>query len=145
MTSIGRRAAIGSVLLILTIAAGCSAGVPFEADISAAPSQVLELSWGQAKRTNRGIEVWGQVQQVHCCRYLRGHIHFDAKAPDGSKLASTDALWGEFNPRQLHSAWFRAVLPVPAGARISRIEIQFDAEAPNRVTHSPPRERLRWR
>lgn len=125
------RTTVASVLLSLALLSGCGAGVPFEAQISAIPSTVLELSWAKAKRTNQGVEVWGQIQQVHCCRYVRGHIHFDAKGLDGANLASTNAPWGEFNPRQIHSAWFKAVLPVPTEARISRIEIQFSTEPPN--------------
>lgn len=125
------RARTASVLLVLALLSGCSAGVPFEASISATPSTVLQLSWAKAKRTNHGVEVWGQIQQVHCCRYVRGHIHFEAKGSDGANLASTNAPWGEFNPRQIHSAWFKAVLPVPPEARISRIDIQFSTEPSN--------------
>ena len=81
----------------------------------------------KAKRTNQGVEVSGQIQQVHCCRYVRGYIHIEAKGPNGATLASTNAHWGDFNPRQLHSAWFKTVLPVAREDRVSMIDIQFSA------------------
>lgn len=127
----GRLGAIVSALLSFSVTSGCNTGVPIEADISAHPSPVLQLSWAKARRTAEGIVVSGQIQQVHCCRYLRGHIHFDAFGPDGANVASTNAPWGEFNPRQIHSAWFRTVMPVPTEAKVSRIEIQFGAEPSN--------------
>lgn len=125
-----RGRAVRHVLLLgLAVLNGCSgAGVPFDGDVSAVPSPVLQLSWVKAKRTVQGLEVQGQIQQVHCCHYLRGHIHFEAKGPDGVSLASANAPWGEFNPRQLHSAWFKAILPTRTDARISRVEIEFIAE-----------------
>ena len=121
-------AAAAFVLLTLPLMSSCSAGGSLGAPISAAPSTVLELSWSKAKRKDQGVEVWGQIQQVHCCRYVRGHIHFDAKGRDGTNLASADAPWGEFNPRQIHSAWFKAVLPVPPAANVSGIEVRFVTE-----------------
>lgn len=120
-----RRAPIASALLSLSVVSGCSSGVPIEADISARPSTVLQLSWAKAMRTTRGIVVSGQIQQVHCCRSVRGHIHVEAMGQNGASIASTNTLWGEFNPRQLHSAWFKAVLPVPPERRIAVIDIQF--------------------
>ena len=117
-----------AALFVSIVVSACSAGVPFEGQISARPSTVLALSWAKAKRTARGIEVSGQIQQVHCCRYVRGYIRFDAKGPDGVSLASTNARWGDFNSRQLHSAWFNAVLPLPTENRVSVIDIQFVTE-----------------
>lgn len=120
---------IVSVLLGLTVVSACSAGVPVETDISAHPSTVLQLSWAKARRTGEGIVVQGQIQQVHCCHYVRGHIHVEAKDQNGASLATTNTPWGEFNPRQIHSAWFRAVLPAPPERRISAIELQFVTES----------------
>lgn len=127
----GAIAVIVSAVSVSAALGGCTAGLPFEGDISARPSPVLELSWAKAKRTVDGIVVSGQIQQVHCCRYVRGHIHFEAKDQSGAVLAATDAPWGEFNPRQLHSAWFRAELPVRRDQRVSTIDIQFSIESPN--------------
>lgn len=122
------RAMAGAALLVVVVASACSPGVPFEGEISAQPSAALELSWAKAKRTAHGIEVSGQIRQVHCCRYVRGYIRFDAKGANGANLASTTARWGDFNPRQLHSAWFDAVLPLPTENRVSVIDIQFVTE-----------------
>lgn len=114
-----------ALLCFSALVSGCAAGAPLRTTISAQPSTVLQLSWAKAKRTGDGITVWGQVQQVHCCRYLRGHIHVEARDQNGTSLAATNAPWGEFNPRQIHSAWFKAVLPVRPGNRIASIDIQF--------------------
>lgn len=119
-----------AILLILAALNGCVAGTPIDAAISARPSTVLQLSWAKAKRTDQGIIVWGQVQQVHCCRYLRGYIHIEARDQHGGSLAATNTHWGEFNPRQLHSAWFKAVLPVSGQNMVSVIDIQFSAAIP---------------
>lgn len=123
----GGRAVPMSVALLgfSALVSGCTAGAPLGATISAQPSTVLQLSWAKAKRTGESIVVSGQVQQVHCCRYVRGHIHVEARDQNGTSLAATNARWGEFNPRQIHSAWFKAVLPVPSGNHIASIEIQF--------------------
>jgi hypothetical protein len=121
----------------MALASACASGTPFEGSISAAPSAVLQLSWAKAKRTPQGIEVWGQLQQVRCCRYLRGDIDLEAKSARGLSLASTRAGWGEFNPRQLHSAWFRAVLPVAPGTNVSTIEIRFNLNPEERPSRGP--------
>jgi hypothetical protein len=89
----------------------------------------MELSWAKAKRTHEGIEVWGQVQQVHCCRSAPGYIVLEAKNLNGGSLASTNTRWGDFNPRQVHSAWFKAVLPLAPAASVSAVAIQFKIEA----------------
>lgn len=124
-----RQHAIVSALFSYALVSGCSAGVPVQAGISARPSDVLQLSWAKAKRTAEGIVVSGQVQQVHCCRYLRGHIHVEATDENGASLASTNAPWGEFNPRQIHSAWFKAILQVAPQRRVAAINIQFSTES----------------
>lgn len=125
----GRRRSIVSALLSFALVGGCSAGVPVQADISARPSDALQLSWAKAKRTAEGIVVYGQIQQVHCCRYLRGHIHVEATDENGASLASTNAPWGEFNPRQIHSAWFKAILRVASERRVAAINIQFSTQS----------------
>ena len=124
-----RPRAIVSALLSFALVSGCSTGPPVQADISARPSDVLQLSWAKAKRTAAGIVVSGQIQQVHCCRYLRGHIHVEATDENGARLASTNAPWGEFNPRQIHSAWFKAILRVAPERRVAEINIQFSTES----------------
>lgn len=125
-----RRRAVAFFAIISLAVIGCTPGeVRFDGYISAASSSALQLSWVEAKRTNEGIEIWGQLQQVRCCRPMRGHIHFEAEGPSGIKLASTNAKWGEFNPRQLHSAWFKAVLPVPKDKTVSTIQIVFETDA----------------
>jgi hypothetical protein len=121
----------------MALASGCASATPFEGSISAAPSAVLELSWAKAKRTPQGIEVRGQVQQVRCCRYLRGDLGFEAKTANGLSVASTHARWGEFNPRQLHSAWFKAVLPLARETHVSAIEIRFNLKPEERPQHGP--------
>lgn len=120
--------AMVSIAIFFAVVAGCSTGTPLKVDIAARPSAVLELSWAKAKRTSQGIVVSGQIQQVHCCAYVRGHIHVEAIGANGVELARTDVPWGEFNPRQLHSAWFKATLPVPAEETVSAIDIQFSAQ-----------------
>jgi len=120
--------AILSIAMIFAAVTGCSTGTPLNVDIAAGPSPVLELSWAKAKRTSQGLVVSGQVQQVHCCAYLQGDIHVEAIGANGLELAATNVPWGEFNPRQLHSAWFKATLPVPPETAVSAIRIQFDAQ-----------------
>ena len=122
------RAMTGAALFVCVVVSACSPRVPFEGEISARPSTVLALSWAKAKRTARGIEVSGQIQQVRCCRYVRGYMRFYAKDANGVNLASTTTRWGDFNPRQLHSAWFNAVLPLPTENRVAVIDIQFVTE-----------------
>ena len=117
--------AILSIAMIFAAVAGCSTRTPLNGDIAARPSPVLELSWAKAKRTSQGVVVWGQVQQVHCCAYLRRHVYVEAIGANGLELAATNVPWGEFNPRQLHSAWFKATLPVPPETAVSAIRIQF--------------------
>lgn len=114
--------------LIAAALSGCTAGTPFTGVISAPPGRILRLSWAEAKWTKKGIVVSGQVQQVHCCAFVRGHIHVDATGATGVVIASADVPWGDFNPRQLHSAWFRALLPVAPGQSVSAIEIKLLAE-----------------
>ena len=114
--------------LVTGALSGCTAGIPFTGAISAPPARILRLSWAEAKWTKKGIVVSGQVQQVHCCAFVRGHIHVDATGAIGVVIASADVPWGDFNPRQLHSAWFRAVLPVEPGQSVSAIDIKLLAE-----------------
>jgi hypothetical protein len=121
--------ALISALLILGLA-GCGTEAPFEGTISARPSNVLQLSWVRAKRTADGVRVWGQIQQVHCCAYLHGYIHFEAMDPSGAVLANSNAPWGDFNARQLHSAWFKAELPISRERAVSRIDVEFSTEGP---------------
>ena len=117
--------AMVSIAMIFAVVAGCSTGTPLKVDIAARSSAVLELSWAKAELTSQGLVVWGQVQQVHCCAYLQGDIHVEAIGANGLELAATNVPWGEFNPRQLHSAWFKATLPVPPETAVSAIRIQF--------------------
>jgi hypothetical protein len=119
---------LASALLILGLA-GCGTEAPFEGTISARPSTVVQLSWVRAKRTADGVRVWGQIQQAHCCASLHGYIHFEAIDPSGAIIATSNAPWGEFNARQLHSAWFKAELPMTRERAVSRIDMEFSAEA----------------
>ena len=74
--------------------------------------------------------MWGQVQQVHCCiRDIFGHIHFEAGNSGGVAVATAESPIGDFIARQLHSASFKVVLPVPRTIEVSRIEIEFTARA----------------
>lgn len=115
--------------IVFAVVGGCSTGAPLNVDISDPPSPVMELSWAKVKRTSEGIAVLGQVRQVHCCGYVRGHIHIEAVDKNGLELAATNVQWGEFNPRQLHSAWFKAALHVPGDRTVSAIKIQFSTES----------------
>ena len=137
----GRSLQVTFVAAVLLFAAtsGCTEGAPFEGEISAVSSPVLELSWAKAMRTSQGIAIWGQVQQVNCCAYrVGGLIHLRALGLNGGTLAAADTSWGEFIARQLHSASFKALLPVPRGAVVSTIEIRFSLPA-------EPVDRVRFR
>lgn len=130
-SSRGHSRGVSTVLattLIVAATAGCTAGTTFAGTISEPLPSVLRLSWAKAKWTKRGLVVSGQVQQVHCCAFVRGHIHVDATDAKGIVLASADVPWGDFNPRQLHSAWFDAVLPVRLGESVTAIDIKLLAE-----------------
>lgn len=120
------RARSVSALLILAALAACTEGVPFRGSVSALPSRVLQLSWARASRTDKGIVVTGQIQQVHCCALrVGGHMHFEAKNSAGVTVAAADTKWDEFIARQLHSAYFKALLPVPITTSVSAVEIHF--------------------
>jgi hypothetical protein len=105
----------------------CAQGTGFRGQIKTVPSPELKLSWARATRTSTGILVWGQIQQVNCCvQYLPGQVHLEAKDSGGLIVATKEVPWGEFIARQLHSASFKALLPLRQGVAISTIELRFD-------------------
>lgn len=122
-----RPIALLCLLAALVSLAGCAEGARFRGEIRADPSPLLELSWVRARRTDSGVSVRGQIRQVNCCaREILGHIRIRAIGATGATLSETDARWSEFIARQLHSAYFKARLPLPKRALVSRIEIQFE-------------------
>lgn len=122
-----RRMWLFTAVLVAVATSGC-AGVPFKGKVLVQPSPVLRLSWATARRTDRSILVLGQVQQVHCCALrVPGHIHLKAISVSGATVAATDAVWGEFIARQLHSASFKALLPVASTTSVAVIDIEFNS------------------
>ena len=121
--------ALLSVALLSTT--GCVEGHPFRGSIRAAPSQVLQLSWAIARRTDRGITLLGQITQVKCCSpSVAGHLHITVLADNGVIVSEKDVPWGDFIARQLHSASFKTKLAVPKNLAVSKVEIQFITSSP---------------
>ena len=115
-----------STVVAMVVTSGCAQGVPLKTEVSVQRSPMLRLSWATATRTSRGILVRGQVQQVHCCsRHLSGHIHLKAIGENGATLATADVPWGEFIARQLHSASFKALLPLATPGTGAVVDIEF--------------------
>jgi hypothetical protein len=115
-----------AAVFFIGLTGGCVGGVPFDGQVAVSPSPVLKLSWVKATRTKQGILVVGQLQQVRCCALrVPGRMHLRALKADGSTIAGTEAWWGSFLARQVHSASFKAKLAVPTGVSVSKVEIEL--------------------
>lgn len=100
-------------------------------DIVATISPDLIISWVHASRSRGGIVVTGRIQQRHCCvNAMRGYVHIEAIDAAGQSVATTDAPWGEFIARQIHSAYFGARLPSAKSEAVSRIIIGLRHDQP---------------